>query len=131
MVKLEARLVPNQNPDEIYECIKRHLRREGFGHIELRLLTKAPPSKTAMNHPFAHKIARSIEAVHGISPILYPSSGGTLPSYVFTDIMGLPCFWVPYGQNDIRNHAPNENLRIDFYLNGIKTTAALIKMASM
>ena len=65
-----------------------------------------------------------------MSPILYPSSGGTLPSYVFTAIMGLPTFWVPYGQNDIQNHAPNENIRLDFYLNGIKTTAALIRFAA-
>jgi len=130
MVKLESRLVPDQDPDEVIEGVKRHLLNKGFGHIEVEVLTKAAPSRTPIDHPFAQKVIRSIEEVHGMSPILYPSSGGTLPSYVFTAIMGLPTFWVPYGQNDIQNHAPNENIRLDFYLNGIKTTAALIQFAA-
>lgn len=129
LVKLEARLVPDQDPEEVIEAIKRHLVNHGFSHIMVKVLTKAAPSRTPMDHPFARKVIRSIEEVHGISPILYPSSGGTLPAYVFTDTLNLPAFWVPYGQNDIQNHAPNENLRLDFYLNGIKTTAALMQRA--
>jgi acetylornithine deacetylase/succinyl-diaminopimelate desuccinylase-like protein len=131
MVKLEARLVPDQDPDEVIEAIKHHLVNHGFGQLKVKVLTKAAPSRTPMDHPFSSKVIRSIEEIHGISPILYPSSGGTLPAYVFTDTLNLPAFWVPYGQNDIQNHAPNENLRLDFYLNGIKTSAVLMQYAGV
>jgi len=129
IVKLETRLVPDQDPDEVIEAITHHLLKNGFSNITVTVLTKAAPSRTPMDHPFADKIIQSIEEIHGISPILYPSSGGTLPAFVFTDTLKLPAFWVPYGQNDIQNHAPNENLRLDIYLNGIKTTAALMQRA--
>jgi acetylornithine deacetylase/succinyl-diaminopimelate desuccinylase-like protein len=130
LVKLDCRLVPDQDPHDIIQGIKDHLAAYGYGHVEVRVLTQVPPSRTPLDHPFAQKVIDSIELVHGVAPIVYPSSGGTIPAYVFTNIMGLPCFWVPYGQNDIQNHAPNENILLDFYYDGIKTTAALILSAA-
>jgi hypothetical protein len=33
---------------------------------------------------------------------------------------------VPYGNADEANHAPNENLKLDYFFNGIRTGAALL-----
>jgi hypothetical protein len=33
---------------------------------------------------------------------------------------------VPYANADEANHAPNENIKIDCFLNGIRTGAALL-----
>jgi hypothetical protein len=49
-----------------------------------------------------------------------------LPDYVFTKILGLPAFVVPYANADEANHAPNENLKIECFIVGIKTGAALL-----
>ena len=42
------------------------------------------------------------------------------------DIRGIAAFIIPYANADQANHAPNENLRIDCFLNGIRTGAALL-----
>jgi len=39
--------------------------------------------------------------------------------------MGLPFIKVPYGNHDDNAHAPNENLRVDLFIKGIKTSATV------
>ena len=58
--------------------------------------------------------------------------GGSLPDYVFTKILGVPAFVVPYANADEANHAPNENLKLSCFINGIRTGAALLsRLAAM
>ena len=52
--------------------------------------------------------------------------GGSLPDYVFTKLLGVPAFVVPYANADESNHAPNENLEIERFIRGIKTGAAIL-----
>jgi acetylornithine deacetylase/succinyl-diaminopimelate desuccinylase-like protein len=84
------------------------------------------PSKTPMDSPYAEPIRRAVVAARGVEPLLYPTVGGSLPDYVFTKILGLPAFVVPYANADEANHAPNENLKIECFIDGIKTGAALL-----
>jgi acetylornithine deacetylase/succinyl-diaminopimelate desuccinylase-like protein len=49
-----------------------------------------------------------------------------LPDYVFTKLLGIPAFLVPYGNPDQANHAPNENMEIERFITGIKTTIAML-----
>ena len=61
-----------------------------------------------------------------------PTLGGTLPDYVFTKILGLPSVGVPYANPDERNHAPNENLVLENFYAGIRTSAfALERMQAL
>ncbi len=68
----------------------------------------------------------AIVTARGVEPLLYPCAGGSLPDYVFTKTLGLPAFVVPYANADEANHAPNENLKIDCFVDGIRTGAALL-----
>jgi acetylornithine deacetylase/succinyl-diaminopimelate desuccinylase-like protein len=68
-----------------------------------------------------------VRTAWGVEPYHIPSLGGSLPDYVYTKILGIPAFVVPYANADERNHAPNENIIIDCYLKGIKTGAALME----
>ena len=52
--------------------------------------------------------------------------GGSLPEYVFTRTLGIPCFGVPYANADEANHAPNENMELARFYDGIRTSAALL-----
>ena len=52
--------------------------------------------------------------------------GGSLPNYVFTDILGVPVVSVPYANPDENNHAPNENMKLSCYYNGIHATAQVL-----
>ena len=84
------------------------------------------PSKTPLDSPFAEPIFRAIAAAKEEEPLIVPAMGGSLPNYVFTKIMKLPTFVVPYANFDEANHAPNENIEVERFINGIKTGAAML-----
>ncbi|MGN6562276.1 MAG: M20/M25/M40 family metallo-hydrolase, partial [Thermomicrobiales bacterium] len=67
-----------------------------------------------------------IAAAQGAEPLLVPALGGSLPDYVFTKTLGIPAFGVPYANADEANHAPNENLEVERFYQGIKTSAAML-----
>ena len=84
------------------------------------------PSKTAFDNPFASVLKDAIVAARGVEPLLYPVMGGSLPDYVFTKILCAPAFVIPYANADEANHAPNENFKIDLFISGIRTGAAVL-----
>ncbi|MFI0843040.1 M20/M25/M40 family metallo-hydrolase [Mesorhizobium sp. IMUNJ 23232] len=125
LVKCDMRLVEPLTPDYVYEKIRLHVERHA-PDVEFVPLNAMLPSKTPMDSPFAAPIRRAVEAARGVEPLLYPTVGGSLPEYAFTKILGLHSFVVPYANADEANHAPNENLEIVRFVDGIRTGAALL-----
>jgi acetylornithine deacetylase/succinyl-diaminopimelate desuccinylase-like protein len=124
-VKCDVRLVEAQTPSEIFEKIAAHVRKHA-PDVEFVPLNGMLPSKTPMESPYAGPLIRAVEAAQGITPLLYPALGGSLPDYVFTKTLGTHAFVVPYANHDEANHAPNENLKLDCFIKGIRTGAALL-----
>ncbi|OGL69044.1 MAG: hypothetical protein A3J27_05330 [Candidatus Tectomicrobia bacterium RIFCSPLOWO2_12_FULL_69_37] len=124
--KIDMRLVKNQTPPEIFEKFRAHARRRGFGDLEAVQLLTYHPSKTPLDHPMSEAVIAAVREVFGKEPLLYPVTGGSNPSYIFNEILGIPMVKVPYGNYDEANHAPNENLDLDFFRRGIKTSAKVI-----
>jgi acetylornithine deacetylase/succinyl-diaminopimelate desuccinylase-like protein len=123
--KCDIRLVENQTPDDILEKVGAHVQRHA-PEVEFIPLDGMLPSKTPMDSPYAESIRQAILTAQGVEPLLYPSSGGSLPDYVFTKILGIHAFVTPYGNADEANHAPNENLALDCFIKGIRTGAAVL-----
>lgn len=124
-VKCDMRLVEPLTPDYVYGKVKAHVERHA-PDVEFVPLNSMLPSKTPMDSPFAAPIRRAVEAARGVEPLLYPTVGGSLPDYAFTKILGIPSFVVPYANADEANHAPNENLQLVRFIDGIRTGAALL-----
>ncbi len=124
-VKCDIRLVESQTADEIFEKVENHVRRHS-PNVTIIRQGSMDPSKTPLDSPFVDPISRAIESVQGEPPILEPSAGGSLPNYVFTKVLQMPAFGVPYANPDESNHAPNENMELDRFINGIKTGAAML-----
>ncbi|MBI4588436.1 MAG: M20/M25/M40 family metallo-hydrolase [Candidatus Rokubacteria bacterium] len=124
--KLDVRLVMDQDPDEIEEKIHAHLKRHGFGDIEVKRLGAVPPSRTPVDHPYGQAVVRAVTRAWGRRPVLFPNLGGTIPDYLFTRGLGLPSIWVPYAPHDEANHAPNESITLEGFVNGIRSTAAAL-----
>ncbi|WP_342734343.1 M20/M25/M40 family metallo-hydrolase [Bradyrhizobium sp. B117] len=124
-VKCDARLVERQDPDDILRKIEAHVGRHA-PDVEFVRVESTPPSRTPLDAPFSSVVQSAVRTAHGIEPLIYPSLGATLPDYVFTKILGVPSFVVPYANADEANHAPNENIKIDCFLRGIRTGAALL-----
>ncbi len=125
--RLDARLVIDQTPDEIEAKIRAHLKRGGFGDVDVRRIGGSfLPSRTPVDHPMGRAVVRAVERAWGRKPLLLPNLGGGLPDYLFTRTLGLASLWVPYAPHDEANHAPNESITIEGFINGIRTTAAAL-----
>jgi acetylornithine deacetylase/succinyl-diaminopimelate desuccinylase-like protein len=64
----------------------------------------------------------------GEQPLLVPALGGSLPLAAFSEQLGVPCYGVPLANVDESNHAPDENLELDWFRRGI-VAAAMIQHA--
>jgi acetylornithine deacetylase/succinyl-diaminopimelate desuccinylase-like protein len=124
-VKCDIRLVEPLTPDYVFRKVAAHVASHA-PDVEFVPLMGMPPSKTPMDSPYAGPVRKAVLAARGVEPLLYPTIGGSLPDYVFTKILGIPSFVVPYANADEANHAPNENLEIERFIDGIRTGCALL-----
>lgn len=125
VVKCDIRLVEAMTPDEVLDKVEMHVKRHA-PDVEFIRRGGMLPSRTPMESEFAQPIVAALTMAHGTEPLLYPSLGASLPDYVFTKTLGIPAFVVPYANADEANHAPNENLKISCFINGIRSGAAMM-----
>ena len=86
-----------------------------------------PALATNMDLPVSQAIARLVDEVVEGPIVLTPSLGGSLPLFVFSEILGdPPIVVVPIANHDNNQHAPNENLRLQNLWLGIEIYAALM-----
>lgn len=126
LVKCDVRLVEPLTPDYVFDRIRKHVEQHA-PDVEFVPLNGMLPSKTPMDSPYMAPLREAIIAARGVEPLVYPTVGGSLPDYVFTKVLGKPAFVIPYANADEANHAPNENLEIVRFIDGIRTGAALLE----
>ncbi|HMK80590.1 MAG TPA: M20/M25/M40 family metallo-hydrolase [Xanthobacteraceae bacterium] len=127
IAKCDVRLVAAQDTADILRKIEAHVRRHAPEVEVIAHGSGMQPSKTPMTSPYAARIRRALAAAHGAEPLIYPAGFGSLPGYAFTKILGIDAFVTPYGNADEANHAPNENLKLECFYNGIRSGAALLE----
>jgi acetylornithine deacetylase/succinyl-diaminopimelate desuccinylase-like protein len=125
-VKIDMRLVVDQDPDDIFEKFVSHAKAEGYGDLAIRRVGGFHPSRTPIDHPVNQAAVRAVRQGFGCEPLFRPCMGGSDPDYVFTRVLGMPRVNVPYAPHDENNHAPNENIAIAGLFSGIKTSAAFL-----
>ncbi len=124
-VKIDMRLVKNQDPEDIFQKFKRHMEKHGFADFELEMLTCCGPRRTPLDNPNAPAFTKAARKVYEKDPVIIPSGGGTVPLAFFDDYLDVPLVAIPYGNPDEMNHAPNENMDLDLFIKGIKVSATL------
>jgi acetylornithine deacetylase/succinyl-diaminopimelate desuccinylase-like protein len=138
---LDFRLVPDQTPERVHAEVEEHLRRLGFwivhaepdaatrlAHGKLARLDWAegyPGARTAMDLPASRAVVKAVEDGLGAPVLQVPMLGGSIPMYLFTDIMKVPVIAVPTVNYDNSQHAPDENLRLQNLWDGIEVFAAV------
>jgi acetylornithine deacetylase/succinyl-diaminopimelate desuccinylase-like protein len=125
IAKCDMRLVEGMTVEDTFAKVESHVRKYA-PDVELIRMGAMEPSKTPLESPFAEPLRQAVLQAQGEDPLLVPALGGSLPDYVFTKILGIPAFTVPYANADEANHAPNENLELDRFINGIKTGVAML-----
>ena len=138
---LDFRLVPDQTPARVREIVEAHVRARGYHVIQeeptleerLRHARVAriqweqgyPGIRTDMDAPFARAVMRVARAATNDEVVAIPMLGGSLPMYLFAEILRTPLVIVPIVNHDNNQHAANENLRIGNLREGIELYAQL------
>lgn len=125
IAKCDIRLVEPLTPDYVFKRVEAHVARFA-PKVEVVRHNGMLPSKTPLTSRFVLPLIEAVKAARGVEPLLYPTVGGSLPDYVFTKILGKPAFVIPYANADEANHAPNENLEVVRFIDGIKTGSAVL-----
>lgn len=139
---IDFRLVPDQKPARVVSLIEAHIRGQGYSIVHkeptaeerrthsriIRLEWSAgnPPARTSMDLPAARAVAATIQDVVGPSLVKAPTLGGTVPMYLFLDVLKTPVIGVPIANHDNNQHGINENLRIQNLWDGMEVFAALM-----
>ncbi|MFC3452172.1 M20/M25/M40 family metallo-hydrolase [Amycolatopsis speibonae] len=124
IARCEARLVGGQTPDQVADAIRRHVAKYA-PDVEFVRDAAMSPSTTLPETPYTATILQAIEDGIGQRPLLVPSMGGSLPIAVLSDELSCPCYGVPLANVDEANHAPDENLDLDWFHRGIVAAASI------
>ncbi len=139
---IDFRLVPDQTPENVRAKVEEHLRRQGWFLVRSapddatrlahpRLLrveweSGYPSSRISMDLPVSRAVVKVLSDATGAAVVRLPTLGGSIPNYLFADILKTPVVGVPIANHDNNQHAANENLRIQNLWDGIEMFAALM-----
>jgi len=141
---LGVRLVRGNVPDHMLDLVEAHIRDKGFhivredpdeetlrSHARVAKVTREtgyPASRASMDHPMAQQVVAAAERASGEGVLQVPTLGGTLPVFLFEQILDKPAIIVPIANHDNNQHAADENIRIANLWYGIDLYAALLTM---
>jgi acetylornithine deacetylase/succinyl-diaminopimelate desuccinylase-like protein len=139
---IDFRLVPDQTPATVRSRVEDHLRAQGW-----TIVTATPDPVTRRTHarivrlewgegypayrapldaPFSRAVLQAMEESLGRPILMAPTLGGSLPLYLFQEVLGAPVIVLPIANHDDNQHAANENLRLENLWDGIEIFAGLL-----
>ncbi|HEX6383552.1 MAG TPA: M20/M25/M40 family metallo-hydrolase [Anaerolineae bacterium] len=126
VAKVDFRLVPDQSPDEVLAKLRAHLDEKGFADVQITYHGGTRPAKVDPDDPFVQLANKAAFEVYGQEPVIEPIIGGSGPNYPFIHVLGLPIISAGIGYPGNMAHAPNENIRRDYFIQGIRHTARIV-----
>ena len=127
MVKLDFRLTPHLTPELVGQLLRQHLDRRGFEDIEIAFGVGEHSARTPLDAPIVQAAVAAAEAVYGQRPVIYPTMAGSGPMYPLSEGLGIPAVLAGVGYPGANVHAPNENIRLADYFEGIRYIGGLIR----
>ena len=138
---LEARLVKGEDPKKKFEQIAAFIEKQGFHVIdreptmeERRTHARIAKviyeggyraTRTPMDLPMSKAIVEVVKGAAGNDTVIMPSSGGSVPMYIFEDL-GLQHVGVPIVNYDNHQHSSDENLRLGHFWRGMEIYGAIL-----
>jgi acetylornithine deacetylase/succinyl-diaminopimelate desuccinylase-like protein len=139
---IDFRLVPDQTPEAVRRRVEDHLRALGYTLVDrppdhatrlaYRRLVRLewdsgyPAARTDLELPVSRALARVVSDAVGAPVVQVPTLGGSVPMYLFQELLGVPVVGVPVANHDNNQHAGNENLRLQNLRDAIQLFAALL-----
>ena len=120
--KIDFRLVPDQNPEVLVRKLRAHLARHGYRDIKVTYFQGEKAKRTSPDERIAINARDAAWEVYKKKPIVQVSSAGTGPMFVFK----APCVAIGSGYSSSKTHAPNENVRLDLFVKGMKWVSGTV-----
>lgn len=124
LAKISCRLVPNQDPDEIYELIRDYIAQitPATVRTETRQLAVGAPGVLFDRNSLAIQAgAVAYQKAWGLDPF-FTREGGSVPIVSdFQRYLKMPIVLMPFGYKGCGAHGPNEHMYIDMFRKGIHT----------
>jgi acetylornithine deacetylase/succinyl-diaminopimelate desuccinylase-like protein len=138
---IDFRLVPDQTPEKVRALVDAHIRAQGFFIVDSEpdRATRAahqrvvkvdwrpggyPASRTPVDAPLAQAVVRILDDA-STGAVVLPTSGGSLPTYVFERALKVPLLFLSGANYDNHQHAANEDIRLQNLWDMIETDATL------
>ena len=82
--------------------------------------------RTSLDLPLAKKVVEAVKTTTTDQVVLQPTTGGSLPLFLFEKYLGAKTITVPVANHDNNQHAENENIRLGNFFDGIETMVSLM-----
>lgn len=141
---IDMRLAKGNDYRRQIERLKAHIRKQGY------FVTDGEPSETArrtypriasvisndgynasrtpMDLPISRAVVRAVQSATQRPVVRQPTVGGSVPLYIFSEILNAPLIGVPLANYDNNQHSENENIRLQNLWDGIEIFAAILTM---
>jgi len=129
MAKISMRLVPDQDPREIYEAFVRKVQELATPGTTLtvRPISLDDPVSAPVDGRGVQAAARALKRGFGGDPV-FVRMGGSIPVMsAFQRELGVELIASGFGLPDDRLHSPNEKMDVSQFYGGIKATIALFE----
>ena len=129
VAKVSCRLVPDQEPAEIYQLVRDHIATlaPDTVEVEVRYLHGGRPAVMDLDVPAMRAATAAYQAVFGAAPI-FTREGGTIPVLsTLQHTLGLPVVMMGFGLPDDNVHSPNEKFTLENFRRGIQTAIHFYK----
>jgi acetylornithine deacetylase/succinyl-diaminopimelate desuccinylase-like protein len=128
--KITCRLVPDQEPDKIFELIRAHVAKHvpiGTTAAVEKLAGTADPFLIPFDHPGNQAARIVLKELYGKEPYIV-RTGGTIPvSGLFLKSLGAYMVNFAFGLEDENLHAPDEFFRISSFKRGLKAYGMILE----
>lgn len=101
--------------------------KHGFEDVELVLQAENPAARTPVDSFIASISAQAAREVFNKEPMIVVNSAGSGPMHYWTKVLGLPTVSIGVNHSYGNAHAPNENQRVDVFIQGSKWVARVIE----
>jgi acetylornithine deacetylase/succinyl-diaminopimelate desuccinylase-like protein len=142
VAEIDVRLTPESDPERLVGLIREHVEAQGYRLVDggpTDAERAASPRLARFTYNIAYEAFRTpfdsavgtwltaaLSRAFGAPPVRQRMSGGSIPIAPFVSTLGLPAVTVPTVNADNNQHAPDENLRVGNYVDGIRTYLAVL-----
>ena len=124
--KIEFRLVPDQDPDEILAALRAHLDSGGFGEVEIEVQGSCPPYTIAADGWLPRLLLDTAARVYPQGAVLTPVATGIGNRYVFARWTKMPIAGFAIGYAGYAIETNDEHIRTQDYREQAKWVATIL-----